>query len=101
MTEGGPPLGVIDDFPYPVDRALIEPGEILLLYTDGVTEAQNPDRQLYTPIRLETVLAAASGSDAEHIVAAVIEDVRRFVGRAQQTDDITLLALRRVTDVPS
>ena len=98
VTEGGPPLGVIPGFPYPVDHARIEPGEILVLYTDGVTEAQNPARELYTLTRLEKVLTAASGTDAEHVVAAVIEDVRRFLDRAKQTDDITLLALRRVAD---
>jgi serine phosphatase RsbU (regulator of sigma subunit)/CHASE2 domain-containing sensor protein len=100
VTAGGPPLGVIEGFSYPVDHARIEPGAILLLYTDGVTEAQNPSRELYTLTRLESMLAAVSVTKAEHVVAAVIEDVRRFVGRAKQTDDMTLLALRRVADAP-
>ena len=95
VTEGGPPLGAIDGFPYPVDRDRIEPGEVLLLYTDGVTDAENADRALYGSKRLVEVLADAPVADAERAVAAVIDDVRRFVGDAEQADDITVLALRR------
>jgi serine phosphatase RsbU (regulator of sigma subunit)/CHASE2 domain-containing sensor protein len=96
LTEGGPPLGVSEGFPYPVDRDRIEPGEVLLLYTDGVTEAENTDHALYSSKRLVEVLAHAPVADAERAVAAVIEDVGRFVGGAEQADDITVLALRRV-----
>jgi adenylate cyclase len=96
VTEGGPPLGVSEGFPYPVDRDRIEPGEVLLLYTDGVTEAENADHTLYSSKRLVEVLARAPVANAERAVAAVIEDVGRFVGGAEQADDITVLALRRV-----
>ena len=96
VTEGGPPLGVSEGFPYPVDRDRIEPGEVLLLYTDGVTEAENADHALYSSKRLVEVLAHAPVANAEGAVAAVIEDVGRFVGGAEQADDITVLALRRV-----
>jgi adenylate cyclase len=96
VTEGGPPLGATEGFPYPVDRDRIEPGEVLLLYTDGVTEAENADHALYSSKRLVEVLAHAPVANAERAVAAVIEDVGRFVGGAEQADDITVLALRRV-----
>ena len=96
VTEGGPPLGAVDDFRYPIDHDRIEPGEVLLLYTDGVTEAENADHTLYSSGRLTTALATAAVVDAQHVVAAVIDDVSRFVGGAEQADDMTLLALRRV-----
>ncbi len=96
QTEGGPPLGASDGFAYPVDHGRIEPGEVLLLYTDGVTEAENADHALYSPKRLVEVLARAPAGNAERAVAAVVEDVRRFVAGAEQADDITVLALRRV-----
>ena len=95
VTEGGPPLGAIETFSYPVDRDRIEPGEVLLLYTDGVTEAVNVDRALYSTERLAKALANMSVVDAERVVAVVIDDVHRFIGRAEQADDIGLLALRR------
>ena len=57
-------MGAIEGYPYPVDRGRLEPGEVLLLYTDGVTEAKI-DRQLYgvrrLEVALETVPAATPG----------------------------------------
>ena len=100
VTEGGPPLGAVDDFHYPIDHDRIEPGEVLLLYTDGVTEAENANQVLYSSERLTTALTTALGkapvADAQRVVMAVIDDVTRFVGGAEQADDMTLLALRRV-----
>ena len=95
-TEGGPPLGAIEGFPYPVDRDRIEPGEVLLLYTDGVTDAENADRQRYGIRRLAVRLATAPTTDSRSVVATVIDELRDFIGEAEQADDITLLALRRV-----
>jgi serine phosphatase RsbU (regulator of sigma subunit) len=96
VTEGGPPLGAVDDFHYPIDHDRIEPGEVLLLYTDGVTEAENANHTLYSSERLTIALGKATVVDARRVVAAVIDDVSRFVGGAEQADDMTLLALRRV-----
>jgi len=94
-TEGGPPLGAIEEFRYPIDRDRLEPGEVLLLYTDGVTEAENADHALYGRKRLAVTLARSPAKDARDLVTAVFEDVRHFVGQAEPADDITLLALRR------
>jgi adenylate cyclase len=96
VTEGGPPLGATEGFPYPVDHDRIGPGEVVLLYTDGVTEAENADHALYSSKRLVEVLSRATVANAERAVAMVIDDVSRFVGGAEQADDITVLALRRV-----
>jgi len=96
VTEGGPPLGAVDDFRFPIDHDRIELGEVLLLFTDGITEAENADHTLYSSDRLAKALATAATVDAQHVVAAVIDDVVRFVGGAEQADDMTVLALRRV-----
>jgi len=93
-TEGGPPLGTIDDFPFPVDEARLEPGDVLLLYTDGVTEAKDESAAFYGTARLERVVAGLKGDTAKSAVDAVRADVRRFVGNADPADDITLLAVR-------
>jgi len=96
ITEGGPPLGTIDEFRYPIDHDRIELGEVLLLFTDGVTEAENGERTLYSSERLAKALATVQTFDARRVVAAVIDDVSRFIGGAEQADDMTLLAVRRV-----
>jgi adenylate cyclase len=92
--QGGPPLGTVDDFPYPVEYRQLAPGEMLLLYTDGVTEAQDKSRSFYEMQRLSKLLASASPPDAKAAVDLVREDVARFVAGAEQADDITLLAVR-------
>jgi sigma-B regulation protein RsbU (phosphoserine phosphatase) len=96
VTEGGPPLGAVDEFRYPVDHDRIEPGEVLLLFTDGVTEAENGEHTLYSSGRLAQTLVTAQVSDARRVVTSVIDDVSRFIGDAEQADDITLLAVHRV-----
>jgi len=92
-TTGGPPLCVLDQFPYPVDRTHLAPGECLCLSTDGIAEAMNTAGQLYGNERLAAVLSAA-GADAADIVAAVRADVHAFVAGAEAADDLTLLAIR-------
>jgi len=91
---GGPPLGTVDDFQYSVQWRQLRPGEILLSYTDGVTEAQDKAHVLYSMARLEQVLATAHAGSAKAVVELVDGDVHRFAAGADQADDITLLAVR-------
>jgi serine phosphatase RsbU (regulator of sigma subunit) len=103
-TDGGPPLGTLDDFAFPVDEAQLEPGDILLLYTDGVTEAKDEAGAFYTSARLDRLVTGNEPISARISVEAVREDVRRFVGAADQADDITLLAVRWLgprSDIPT
>jgi serine phosphatase RsbU (regulator of sigma subunit) len=95
-TEGGPPLGAVEDFEFPVDRDRLQPGGTLLLYTDGVTEAQDKTGALYSGERLAALLPAAPNGSADELVLSVFDDVRRFAADAEQADDITLLGIRRV-----
>jgi sigma-B regulation protein RsbU (phosphoserine phosphatase) len=68
---------------------------VLLLYTDGVTEAQDVGGGLYSSARLSAVLSSTPVDSARSIVDLCFEAVRRFVGSAEQADDITVLAIRR------
>jgi serine phosphatase RsbU (regulator of sigma subunit)/CHASE2 domain-containing sensor protein len=95
-TEGGPPLGAVEEFAFPLDRDHLEPGEVLLLYTDGVTEAQDKAGAFYSADRLAALLATTPAENAQSVVVSAFADVRRFAGDAEQADDITLLAIRRV-----
>jgi adenylate cyclase len=91
---GGPPLGSVDDFDYPVERRQMAPGETMLLFTDGVTEAENREHSFYAQTRLEKLLREAPKASARAVVEFVREDVHRFAAGAEQADDITLLAVR-------
>ena len=74
----------------------LAPGDTLFLYTDGVTEAANEAQELYGENRLEAALNRAAGGDVpmREILAAVRKDIESHVGAAEQSDDITMLALR-------
>jgi len=98
LKGGGLPLGMVDmDLPYHSEKAAIERGEQLLLYTDGIPEATNEHEQLYesaAPLKQFSLENRTEGAEA--FVANLIGDIKRFVGTAPQSDDITALYLRRM-----
>jgi len=99
ITEGdGPPLCVVDDFPYAGAQQVLAPGEWLCIVTDGVTEAQRPDGALYGSERVEDVLRreVQAGPTAHALVEALRADVDAFAAGAEPADDLTVLVLRWV-----
>jgi sigma-B regulation protein RsbU (phosphoserine phosphatase) len=89
-------LGVRPDAVYATGRLSLAPGDCVYLFTDGVTEAADPHDDLFSEQRLESVLRAGAGVSAADIVKSVAEAVRDFVGTALPSDDITMLAVRRL-----
>lgn len=95
QNTGGPPLCVLDDFEYPSDTYQLNPGDTLVLFTDGVTEALNPEKELYTSGRLETLLAdQPENIETASITETIYKDVQKFANGAEASDDVTLLVLR-------
>ena len=90
---GGRALGLVEQSPYATGRMMLGPGEALLLYTDGVTEAMDPSETLYSDQRLAQFLASNRSSSPRQIIGDLVSDVRHFAGGAPQSDDITALAL--------
>jgi sigma-B regulation protein RsbU (phosphoserine phosphatase) len=90
---GGPPLGAVDHLVCPVERLRLQPGDLLLLYTDGATESENKDQVFYGVARLRALLASSREATARNLVELVRADIRRFATGTDQADDITLLAL--------
>ncbi|MBB5214730.1 SpoIIE family protein phosphatase [Parapusillimonas granuli] len=97
MLEGrsGPACGVQDGLPYRLFTAVLEPGETVLGYTDGVTEALNPAGELYGESRLFEFLARRPPADAQATTDALIRHVREFAHDTDQSDDITVIAAKR------
>ena len=92
----GPPLCATSDFAYRSARCRLVPGELLCLMTDGVSEAQDPDRTLYGHDRAERVLVdgVGNGASARELVTALQADVLAFANGAEAHDDLAILALR-------
>ncbi|MDA0674138.1 MAG: PP2C family protein-serine/threonine phosphatase, partial [Cyanobacteria bacterium] len=93
----GFPLGLESDIsPFLAETAVeLQPGDLAVLYTDGITEAMNGDRQQYGLARFHQQLVQARHLTAAEIRQAVIADVRRHIGETAMTDDWTLLILKQ------
>lgn len=92
----GPPMCVMDDFPYQVEEFILAAGDTVLVFTDGLTEANNPAGELFGAARLDAALRAIrSSASADELVATMRDQLRDFVGEAEPADDLTLLALQR------
>ena len=88
-------VGAMEETPYRREQLLLAPGDRLLLYTDGVTEAMNSAEAFFSDSRLARDLAVLHGG-VQEVVCAIMENVRAFTGDAPQSDDITLLMLEYV-----
>jgi len=87
-----PALGVMEDLPYAAVPFQLAPGEAMVLFTDGVTEADDPDGEFFGRTRMDAALAGAAHTP-DALMLAVLRDLERFVRGAPQADDITLLVL--------
>ncbi len=89
-------LGINPDWTYKAVRFDLLPGEALYFFTDGITEATDPENALFTKERLEAVLHGLATAPLERVVREVTEAARLFTREAPQFDDITSLAIRRL-----
>lgn len=90
----GPALGLLEAAAYRTGMLRLEPEETLYLYSDGITEAQNSEMELFSEARLESVLKSCVGCQSRELVACVNAAVSAFAADAPQADDITALAMR-------
>jgi serine phosphatase RsbU (regulator of sigma subunit)/DNA-binding NarL/FixJ family response regulator len=98
LVRTGMPLGVFEDAQWEPRTAQLAPGDVLVLYTDGITEAQDRLQAFFGDQRLRETAQANLGCSALDIHRAVITEVQQFVGDAPQFDDITLVVLARDSD---
>ena len=90
----GPMLGVMEGMAFPAERLTLSPGDMLFLYTDGVTEAMNEKKELFNEERLREALSALPGNrTAKEILGAVQAAVDAHASGAEPSDDITMLGL--------
>ncbi len=91
------PLGVMDDVIYTAQETLLQPGESLFLYTDGLTEAKNESHELFGVKRIEKGLQDCVKNESitpEKLIQTMTNRVNAFVDGAEQSDDLTLLAIQ-------
>ena len=97
LTEGGLMMGAFADAPYTEGHTRMEPGDLLFLYTDGLTEAHNPAAEMFGEDRSLDCLREVASLDPEDVLRTTLAKVDAFVEGAEASDDITLVAMRRTS----
>ncbi|UBF24577.1 SpoIIE family protein phosphatase [Kovacikia minuta CCNUW1] len=90
----GPALGILEGLVYQECKTTLGTGDILITYTDGVTEAMDSERHLFSDERLIKLLKSGQYNSAREAINLTTEAVRMFQGEAEQADDLTMLALQ-------
>ncbi len=98
LTTGGIPLGLMQmAFPYESSKSVLNPGDKILFYTDGVTEAMNKDEEEYDDMRpLKNFLISNNATNVKSFIQDLMADLYSFTGDTPQSDDITVLYLERL-----
>jgi len=95
LEVGGIPIGVLQDAAYQVGTTRLDPGDWLIIFTDGVVEAENAASEEYDEPRLVRIIDRGAGLAPVELLRSLLADVDQFVGNAPQHDDITCLVLKR------
>jgi sigma-B regulation protein RsbU (phosphoserine phosphatase) len=93
-TIPGVSIGILEDASFHLGRLVLEPGEILFMYTDGVTEAMNRADELFSKEKLKSIVNTNRDASLEALISTVMLEIESFSNDVPQTDDITMLALR-------
>jgi sigma-B regulation protein RsbU (phosphoserine phosphatase) len=100
LKVSGMPLGILPNIHYQSSEARVEPGDVLLLYSDGITECMNRDGELFGEDRLKDVLSQSASGDAHAIRGAIFSAVDTFRENEPYSDDMTLIVLKRSDSTP-
>ena len=95
LRRTGWPLGIEEPSYWEEKEILLQPGDVLALYTDGVNEAQSPGGEYYGIPRLKETVLDAIHKPAEEILGKILSGVQQFTGKERGEDDIALLVLKR------
>ena len=93
-SKSGVPLGALRSFKYVVEKTVLEPGDGVLLFTDGVTEASNRREELFSIHRLLEVVERCGPSEPSYIVQEVADSVDQFAEGTSQSDDIAMVCVQ-------
>ncbi|MFB2936471.1 PP2C family protein-serine/threonine phosphatase [Aerosakkonemataceae cyanobacterium BLCC-F154] len=93
LSKTGPAVGMMENVKFKLEKVQLEPGDILLTYTDGVTEAHSPTGEFFKEKNLLTLVEKPAAS-ADALLSRINETLRLHIGEATQFDDITMLAIR-------
>ncbi len=91
----GVPIGIMEDVEYKQAKIKLNPGDMIIMYTDGITEMRNPEREEYGLERVQKMMLENHSMSADEFVELIVSDVDRFRDTAPPHDDMTVLAFKR------
>jgi sigma-B regulation protein RsbU (phosphoserine phosphatase) len=98
LLEGGVALGVLADARYEDRPVALHPGDVMVFYTDGVSEAESPEGEQFGRLRIEQTMREHHGRSSAEVLDAVAKAVVAWTGERGANDDLTLMVLRVRTD---
>lgn len=90
----GPALGLMDKIEFEEKQSLMNPGDLLILFTDGLTEAINTSQEMFSEVRLEKICGQNKTNSAVQIIETVKSEFFKFISSAKDGDDVTVLAIK-------
>jgi sigma-B regulation protein RsbU (phosphoserine phosphatase) len=97
LEAGGVALGMLEEFPFDEETVQLQPGDLLVISSDGISEAMNPAREQYSDIRLQQLVVQHLNNPAAELIDAIVNAVKSHAGTAPQADDMTLVVVRRTS----
>jgi len=97
LDKGGVPLGCFEDADYVVEEISLNRGSNVVVFSDGITEAMNESEELYGECRLYELVEKKSDLSSKEMVTEILSDVNKFSTGVSQSDDITLMVIKRIT----
>lgn len=94
LTTGGTVVGLLESFPYEQEKILLRPGDLLIAFTDGISEAMNPADEEWGEERFEAAVESFAGAKARDILEYLMRSADEFAAGAKQHDDMTLVVMR-------
>jgi serine phosphatase RsbU (regulator of sigma subunit) len=101
LSDGGIALGMFERSTYTTGYVMLQPDDLIAVYSDGITEAENPGGRPFDEIGLETALKACARDSLSGVGAAVVRAVERHTDETRFADDLTILLLRRTASAPA
>jgi serine phosphatase RsbU (regulator of sigma subunit) len=94
LKAGGNPIGILKGSTFESSAIQLQPGDMLVAYTDGITEAENAQGEQWGCRRLENLLRTCRDSNPEKMIRSILEEIEQFTSGAAQRDDVTLMVIR-------
>jgi sigma-B regulation protein RsbU (phosphoserine phosphatase) len=94
LEAGGVVLGLFEAATFEQEQVMLEKGDILLAFSDGVTEAMNEASEEFGDDQLVSLIRSRHGQEPRKVLEDLLEDVKKFCGDAVQSDDVTMMVVR-------